>query len=364
MKRVLVVHGEGEASHEVRSVISQRADGLESDEASSIDVARRLVKNQHFDAVILGAGLKQLSLASFLKLLTPKQRVLFIDDTSPARVVDQLFAALELPRSVSFDEKVIDDLGFAGNVAFAQVEWNGATLLRAQISRRDVDPTALASAQQAGQLSGPGLAQTVEIFWDDPRPHVLQHAAPGVSLDRLVKQRSSWGAPFALALGRGIADGVVTLHEAGFSAGTLRAPSIWLTEDGEVLLLGHGLTQLPFTRLTYYGLPSEAPPEEYGTALPPKIPGDAFRLGVLLAQVATNVSPVTHLNPVDYLRREWQPRVDVSLTALEPFLHGDSVDRPRGELLRTVLEAAAPADRRELIRDAVKWSRATPALRW
>jgi hypothetical protein len=175
-----------------------------------------------------------------------------------------------------------------------------------------------------------------------------------------------------LSIARGASDGIATLHTADFSAGTLRAPSLWLCESGEVLLLGHGLTQLPYTRQTYYGLPSEAPPEEYGTQLPPKIPGDAFRLGILLMQLAVNDSPVRQLSPMVYLQRDWQPdlaaHVDTfgasGIRLLELLFAPESVDRPRGELLRQVVDEAAPRDRLRIISDAVTWSKAAPDSSW
>jgi serine/threonine protein kinase len=193
----------------------------------------------------------------------------------------------------------------------------------------------------------------------------LQHVPAGVSLNRLLGQRHRpWPASLALAIGRGIADGVATLHAAEVSAGTLRGPSIWLTDDGEVLLLGHGLTQLPYTTQTYYGLPSEAPPEEYGTAMAPQVQGDAFRLGQMVCQLATGMTPVSRMTPVEYLQRTWTAELDAELGGLAPLLQAESVDRPRGELLRTLLDALAPADRKSLVAEAVEWSRGNPELQW
>jgi hypothetical protein len=346
-----------------------------------------MLKEKPFDAVLIGPGLKRLSLTAFYKFaagLKPQPKLMLLGDHEagittvepgkPEFIVDQLLSVLGLTRSASFDSKVIEELGFAGAVEFARVEWKGAPepLLRAQVRRSEFEPDDLAEAQRAGQLAGPGLAKTLEVFWDDPRPHLLQILPAGVSLQRLLRQRPVWGTDLAVSIARGAAEGIATLHAADFSAGTLRAPSIWLTEAGDVLLLGHGLTQLPYTRQTYYGLPSEAPPEEYGTQSPPRVPGDPFRLGILLMQLAVNDSPVRQLSPMVYLQRDWEPEFDDHVDALgtpvtrvlELLFQPDSVDRPRGELLRSVLDEISPRGRQRLIAEAVRWSRVAPDSSW
>lgn len=373
----MVQPGEGDGSA-LKWTLTERQGELFAHFVGSFDEARRSLKFTTFDAVLICPGLKQLSLASFLRSLpSPEPRVLVIGqhlpDGAPERIADQLFALLGIERSATFDAKVLETLGLAGSVEFQRVEWPGATepLVRAQVSRSDFEASALAHAQRAGQLSGPGLAQTLEVFWDDPRPHLLQAVPPGVSLKRLVRQKTKWGVEVGLSIGRGLAEGIATLHAAGFSAGTLRPPSIWLTDAGDVLLLGHGLTQLPYTRQTYYGLPSEAPPEEYGTQLPPLIPGDAFRLGIAIMQLAVADSPVSQLSPINYLSRQWRPELDEHRDAfgratpiIEQLLQAESVDRPRGPLLLALLERIAPTNARAILRETVAWSRSKPESPW
>ncbi|MDP2274542.1 MAG: hypothetical protein Q8N23_08265 [Archangium sp.] len=388
MKQLLLIHPRPAEAVELTRTLSVRQDTLSYRVVESVDSARRELKEKKWEAVLLAPGLKQLSRLSFLqfargltrppKLMQlggePEEGVTTLHPGTPEHVVDQLLSILGLARSASFDCRVIEELGFAGAVEFAKVEWPGARepLLRAQVRRGEFDPESFGAAQRAGQLRGPGLAQTLEVFWDDPRPHLLQVLPRGVSLQRLLRQRPLWGVEVALSIARGAADGIATLHAADFSAGTLRAPSIWLTDAGQVLLLGHGLTQLPYTRQTYYGLPSEAPPEEYGTQLPPKIPGDPFRLGILLMQLAVNDSPVRQLSPLVYLQRDWEPDFEAHydtfgprvVRLLELLFRPDSTDRPRGDLLRQVLDEVVPKNRSQLISEAVTWSRAAPDSSW
>lgn len=387
MRQLLMVQPDETDAGAFRAAFRDRQDELEVSTVPSLDHARRELTARRWDAVLLCPGLKRLSLASFVKAagkLSPTPQLLLVGDeepgyltlghTSAARVADEVLSRLSIARSSTVDAPVIEDLGIAGWVEFKRVAWPGAPepLLRAQIRRTDFDESLLAFAQRAGQVQGPGLATTIESFWDDPRPHLLQDLPPGVSLARMLRQRREWGIETAMAVVRGMANGVSTLHAHEFSAGTLRGPSVWLTEAGEVLLLGHGLTQLPAARHEYYGIPGEAPPEEFGMPIAPKFAGDAFRLGILAMDLAVNDNPMRHLSAFDYLQRNWEPVIDLyaerfgstTTRILELLLQPSETDRPRDELLKMLLDEAAPREWAAVVRDAVAWSKAAPALPW
>jgi hypothetical protein len=382
VKRLLVVYrGDGLLPPHFGQLT--RDANLEVQLVDSLDHARRQVKEDHFDAVLLDAaqGYKQLSLASFLRLLRAlpgaPPRVLVFGDAVPGctaiapggaeRVADQVFAVLGLARSALFDARVVESLGFSGRVQLELVTLAGtpAPLVRARIERSCFERQPLL-AQRAGAVVGPGLARTVEVFWDDPYPHLLQVVPPGESLERLrrLRPRRRLGLELALAVGRGLAEGLVTLHAAGFSIGVLGPAAVWLADSGEVLLLGHGLTQLPVGPFGA-GTPEGVPPEELGLEAPPHLGGDAFRLGWLLLDLALEDNPLRRLSLRDLLQRTWQldlRPLGPAAPLFELMLQPESVDRPRGELLRQALDALAPRERTHLVADAVAWARTQPRL--
>src|SRR5688572_797327 len=79
---------------------------ISSEEVSSLDAARTALKRETWDGVLLPAGLKQLSLKSFLKLVPATTRVMVIDEEVPGTTrvpgrsseatADAVFAALGL----------------------------------------------------------------------------------------------------------------------------------------------------------------------------------------------------------------------------------------------------------------------------
>ena len=89
-------------------------------------------------------------------------------------------------------------------------------------------------------------------------------------------------------------------------------------------------------------------------------------------ELAVNDSPVRQLSAMVSLQRDAEPELAAhadelaapAVSMLELLLQPDSIDRPRGDLLREVLEGVAPQDRKRLISDAVAWSRRAPESTW
>jgi hypothetical protein len=88
--------------------------------------------------------------------------------------------------------------------------------------------------------------------------------------------------------------------------------------------------------------------------------------------LAVNDNPVRHLSGFDYLQRAWEPVFDpyaerfgsTVTRILELMLQPYEVDRPRGELLKMLLDEAAPREWAGVISEAVRWSQGAPALPW
>jgi hypothetical protein len=139
---------------------------------------------------------------------------------------------------------------------------------------------------------------------------------------------------------------------------------VWLTEPGALLLLGNGFGQLP-PRRSRFGLsvPGVAPPEEVGGDVPPGVPGDAFRLGVLLVRLATGRRPFASLDGFDFIQGAWPAWDDDVRAALGPaeplldlLLSYADVDRPRGAHLAELLARVAPAHPAEVLARLVRSS--------
>ena len=246
---------------------------------------------------------------------------------------------------------VVESLGRSGPVRFERVRWPGigAPVLLAKVNRDGVLADSFAAAQRASLVRGRGLAQTLEVFWDEPVPHIVQALPEGISLRELRAKRLGWRV--ACAVVRAVTQGVATLHEHGFGAGRLGHASVWLGTSGEAVLLGHGLTQLRYHSSP--GSPSQMPPEELAGlgSISPELPGDSFRLGLMLMRLAVGDYPFHHVNAAQFIEGRWQlefagfrrelaPVAGLLTTLMQP----NPADRPRGSLLLEVIDGACPRD--------------------
>lgn len=388
-----MVHDPPSVIDPLRSSLFPRSDELDPHFVETLDAAREAMKEKPYDAVLLRKGLKRLGLESFRKLAVGRTALMVIDDDVPGyhriegengeRIVDQVFSHLGIARSQIFDRKVINQLGGAGSFTIDQVEFEGITdpVICARLDS-DFDQTELPKLQRIAQVQGPGLAPTLEVFWDDPRPHVLHVVPPGLTLRRLMRARSepgrtrpTAGGPgaqeaIALAVLRGVLLAAETLHRAGASIGKLGAPSIWLTTKGEVLLLGRALAQLA-GRMEFATAvpPIEARP---GQRQKPPVPeGDAFRLGSLLLEICVGENPFWPIGQESYAGLQWDPRNLPAFNALGGSralglaLCAPRYEGPTGAALRELIEKHARLDATpEVLAEAVTAALAQPERWW
>lgn len=363
MNLLLVVPEDSEA-HALAGLFHERAQGLSWLRVQTLDQARREVTTRVFDAVLVRPGPKSLSFAAFVPFLArlprpPRVLVLGADapgavtlaDGPPSKTVAQVLAVLGIATSELFEHQVLAELSRDESLQLdlVRLPHSSAVLVRAAATRA-LDESEVKLARRAAAVRGPGLAEVLEAFWDDPRPHHLSSVPRGAPLDRVLERLDAVALDAALAVGVGVARAMATLHEKDVAAGHLPTGRLWLAEGGELRLLGNGFGQLAPRRSRFgVSVPGLAPPEEVGGDVPPGVAGDAFRLGVLLVRLATGRRPFAGLDVFDFMQGAWPPWSDEVRAALGPaeplldlLLAYADVDRPRGALLLGLFERVAP----------------------
>lgn len=363
---LLVVLPDDAEAHVLAGVLHERTNGLAWLRVATLEQARRELTTRVFDAVLLRPGPRSLAFAAFSPFLSrlprPPRLVLVdaeapgavtVEDGPPEHLVQQLLAVLGIAASELFEHRVLAELDREESLQLDLVQLPGSDvpLVRAA-STRALDEHELRLARRAAAVRGPGLPDVIEAFWDDPRPHHLCAVPRGTTLARVLERLDAVPLDAALALGVSLSRAMATLHGAEVAAGPLGTGRVWLTEDGALLLLGNGFGQLS-PRRSRYGLsvPGVAPPEEVGGDVPPGVPGDAFRLGVLLVRLATGRRPFATLDVFDFIRGAW-PAWDDSVPAalgpaaplLDVLLAFADVDRPRGVHLASLLAEVGPKE--------------------
>lgn len=104
----------------------------------------------------------------------------------------------------------------------------------------------LHGASIAARLSHPNLPKIVELG-DTAHPYVASLYAPGMTLERLLKRLSAIDHAFtpsgAIALIGEVLAALEAIHDAKLIHGALAPRSIWICEDGHVLLLHAGISR-------------------------------------------------------------------------------------------------------------------------
>ncbi|MBN1421146.1 MAG: serine/threonine protein kinase [Planctomycetes bacterium] len=165
------------------------------------------------------------------------------------------------------------------------------------------------------------------IAWSlSPTPHLVMEFLPGGSLQDLIANSAPLEVGRALAIARGILEGLRALHGRGVIHRDLKPANILLREDGEACLADLGLARsLAFShitmRSTIIGTLAYMAPEQL-RGEPADERADIYAVGGILYQLLTGRFPFGLVAPADLIRRiiEVPPS---SLSALRP-------DLPRG----------------------------------
>ncbi len=362
MKRVLLVLEPRPTAPPLTKALFDRTQELTWVPANSVDEARRVLSADRFDAIFVEPPRKTMSFnafVSFVGRLEPRPLLLVlgadapggrrIEPGDPTYVADQILDLLGLRRSAVHDLETVAELFVRRPFELHVVREPGSEVLMVRGSAsRELEEDEVMLARRAMEAGQPA---TLEVFWDDPRPHALFAVSPGRSL-REVLSRRPLSVPEVLAVIRGVAMAMRAMHEVGLSAGLLGAGRVWLGVDGSVSLPGHGFAQLTPERMRFAPPIAGLDPPEHDGAPAPE--GDAFRLGTLLHSLL-GVRAFDGVDLFAFLSGNWPawpervtaklgpaaPRLDALLSWSQPRA---VATRPRGERLVALVAQYAPSD--------------------
>jgi serine/threonine-protein kinase len=205
-------------------------------------------------------------------------------------------------------------------------------------------------------------------------PYLVLERVRGLSLDRMIDQRTARGETFGLVeavdLLVAIADGLSIVHKAGLSHRDIKPGNVMLAPGGRVVLMDFGLVLPHADRAGHRSVAGSLQymaPEALtgGLADGAAQLGDVYALGVLAFELLTGVPPFDGDDPVTLYRAKTHPplprvtqyRADVPAALVEllaQMMAQDAHDRPQGaeaalwqfRRVRKALETSAAAPRR------------------
>lgn len=182
---------------------------------------------------------------------------------------------------------------------------------------------------------------------------------PGISIRQLLKMSGRLSPSRALWITRQIAEGLASLHSAGWLHGDVKPDNASMTLNGHTTLSDYGLAcpldKSPAARPTLCGTSAYLAPEQLceGHALGPA--SDVYSLGVMLYELLTGTRPFAEDDPAELAaahRTEMPPDVRPQCPGVSPpvgrlvrrMLAKEPLRRPTGgELISLLIDAEIDA---------------------
>ncbi|WP_078946226.1 protein kinase domain-containing protein [Streptomyces exfoliatus] len=208
-------------------------------------------------------------------------------------------------------------------------------------------------AEAARSVSGFFTPPVLDADADAPQPWLATAYVPAPSLHEVVRGFGVLPEPALRALGTGLAEALLAIHEAGIVHRDLKPGNVLVAEDGPRVIdfgISRAADATQVTRTgTVMGTPGFMAPEQIVSSREAGPAADVFSLGCVLVFAATGQGPFGAGGTAEILYRavHHPPRLDGVPTALGPLIDAcldkDPALRPPAASVLATLGAADPA---------------------
>lgn len=153
-------------------------------------------------------------------------------------------------------------------------------------------PGFLAEARLLASFDHPDIVKVQAVFEEGQAGYLVMELLHGHDLQQLVELHGPLSLATALAYIRRAARAVEVLHDRGVLHRDIKPGNLFLTHEGRLVLLDFGSAR-PLARSHHTAIvtPGYAPPEQYGTSLPPGPWSDVYSLAATLVHLVTGAPP-------------------------------------------------------------------------
>ncbi|WP_406066086.1 serine/threonine-protein kinase [Streptomyces sp. NBC_01077] len=208
-------------------------------------------------------------------------------------------------------------------------------------------------AEAARSVSGFFTPPVLDADADAPQPWLATAYVPAPSLHDVVRGFGALPEPALRALGTGLAEALLAIHEAGIVHRDLKPGNVLIAEDGPRVIdfgISRAVDATQVTRTdAVMGTPGFMAPEQIVSSREAGPAADVFSLGCVLVFAATGQGPFGAGGTAEILYRavHHPPRLDRVPPGLAPLigacLDKDPVRRPPAASVLAALGAADPA---------------------
>lgn len=140
----------------------------------------------------------------------------------------------------------------------------------------------------------PGIVKVYDLFEENGGLFLVMEHLHGATLDDILEQYETLDESLALWLIRRLVSTLETIHLSGLIHGDIKPENLFLTRQGQLILLDFGAVNHYLTReksAPRFLTPGYAPPEQYQTNRKPDPASDLYAVGATLYELLTGSPP-------------------------------------------------------------------------
>ena len=140
----------------------------------------------------------------------------------------------------------------------------------------------------------PGIVKVYNLFSENGGLFLVMEMLTGATVNEILERHQSLDEPLALWLIRRLINTLETIHLSGLVHGDIKPENIFLTNDGQLILLDFGAVNHYLTKghkSPRFLTPGYAPPEQYKTSSVPDPANDLYAVGATLYEMLTGAPP-------------------------------------------------------------------------
>jgi Protein kinase domain/WD domain, G-beta repeat len=182
----------------------------------------------------------------------------------------------------------------SGFTRAGQSDWSMSTAGRTDANAKILQAQFEEEFRVLERFERPGIVKVYDLFQENGGVFLVMERLVGATLEDILTRFKSLEEPLALWLIRRLVSTLETIHLSGLVHGDIKPENLFLTSEGQLILLDFGAVNHYLTRDKSgprFLTPGYAPPEQYLPQRTPDPASDLYAVGATLYELLTGTAP-------------------------------------------------------------------------